>query len=181
MLRQMAAAFAQFTVPRMAKFHAGRIRRQETPSRFMGRGFLLSCEELATLWHPATATVRAPAMRITESRELEPPVDVPLAGKESGVAVLGRLKFRQQHEVFGIRDDDRRRHLAIIGKTGMGKTTLLQQLTVSDIHAGRGLALVDPHGDLVDAVLEHVPPQRTNEVIVFDAGDPQAPPTDVAD
>ena len=114
-------------------------------------------------------------MRITESREMEPPVRVPLASNEPGIAVLGRLKFRQRREVFGIRADDRRRHLAIIGKTGMGKTTLLHQLVLSDIRAGRGLALVDPHGDLADAILEHIPRRRTNDVIVFDAGDREFP------
>ena len=170
-LRQMAGAFGQFTVPRMVKFQVSAVRSK----RALGRGFLLSCEELATLWHPATATVRAPAMSVTESRELEPSVNVPLAVKEPGMAVLGQLKFRERRERFGIRADDRRRHLAIIGKTGMGKTTLLQQLIVSDIRAGRGLALVDPHGDLADAILEHVPRQRTNEVIVFDAGDREFP------
>jgi len=164
-LRQMAGAFGQFTVPRMAKFRVANSRR----------GFLLSCEELATLWHPATATVRAPAMRVTESRELEPPVTLPLRSKGQDLAVLGRVKFRGRSDVFGIRPDDRRRHMAIIGKTGMGKTTLLQQLIVSDMQAGRGLALIDPHGDLADAILEHVPKQRTNEVIVFDAGDREFP------
>jgi hypothetical protein len=169
-LRRMAAAFGQFTVPRMARFRLERIRRDCRPRR-PGRGFLLSCEELATLWHPATATVRAPAMRFTESRELEPPVDLPSATHEPNVAVLGRLRFRGRNEVFGIRTDDRRRHVAIIGKTGMGKTTLLRQLIVSDMQQGRGLALVDPHGDLADTILEHVPKHRTNETIAFDAGD----------
>ena len=172
-LRQMAGAFGQFTVPRMVKFCAAPARQRSPCNENTGRGFLLSCEELATLWHPATATVRAPAMRVTESRELEPPVTLPLGSTERDIAVLGRVKFRSRENIFGIRADDRRRHLAVIGKTGMGKTTLLQQLIVSDMRAGRGLALVDPHGDLADALLEHVPSSRTNEVIVFDAGRPR--------
>ena len=170
-IRQMAGAFGQFTVPRMAKFHVSAV----PPKRIHGRGFLLSCEELATLWHPATATVRAPAMQITESRELEPPVGVPRADKEADLAVLGRLKFRDRRGMFGIRADDRRRHLAIIGKTGMGKTTLLQKLISDDILAGRGLALVDPHGDLAEAMLDAIPRHRTNDVILFDAGDRDYP------
>jgi len=170
-LHQMAGAFGQFTVPRMAKFHVSAV----SSKTIRGRGFLLSCEELATLWHPATATVRAPAMRITESRELEPPVNVPVVGKEPAIATLGRLRFRQRRDTFGIRADDRRRHLAIIGKTGMGKTTLLHQLVVSDIRAGRGLALIDPHGDLSQAILDTVPPHRTNDVVLFDASDREFP------
>ncbi len=170
-LRQMAGAFGQFTVPRMAKFHVSAVRKVSASQRVNGRGFLLSCEELATLWHPATATVRAPAMRVTESRELEPPVTLPLGSKEHDIAGLGRLSFRGRHDVFGIRPDDRRRHLAIIGKTGMGKTTLLHKLIDADIRAGRGLALLDPHGDLAEAILDGIPPHRTNDVVLFDAGD----------
>jgi hypothetical protein len=173
-LRRMAGAFGQFTVPRMARFHLTRIRGHRHLRR-RGRGFLLSCEELATLWHPATATVRAPAMQFTESRELEPPVDLPSATHEPDVAVLGRVKFRSRRETFGIRPDDRRRHLAIIGKTGMGKTTLLEKLMETDIRAGRGLALIDPHGDLAETIIDAVPSQRTNEVVFFDAGDRDYP------
>ena len=89
-----------------------------------------------------------PAMEQTDSRELEPPVVLPLGHREPDLAVLGRTKFRSRRDVFGIRGDDRRRHLAIIGKTGMGKTTLLRQLIASDIAAGRGLALSTPTGIL---------------------------------
>jgi hypothetical protein len=174
-IRRMAGAFGQFTVPRMAKFHASGMREASALERVSGRGFLLSCEELATLWHPATATVRTPTMRVTESRELEPPVTVPLGSKERDIAVLGRLRFRGRNEVFGIRPDDRRRHLAIIGKTGMGKTTLLQKLMETDIRAGRGLALIDPHGDLAETIIDTVPGHRTNEVVLFDAGDRDYP------
>ena len=173
-LRRMAGAFGQFTVPRMARFHLARIRRSQ-PLRYRGRAFLLSCEELATLWHPATATVRAPAMQFTESRELEPPVDLPSAAHETDVAALGRVRFRSRRDTFGIRPDDRRRHLAIIGKTGMGKTTLLQKLMETDIRAGRGLALIDPHGDLAETILDTVPGHRTNDVVLFDAGDRDYP------
>ncbi|MGC3971617.1 MAG: type IV secretion system DNA-binding domain-containing protein [Pirellulales bacterium] len=74
-------------------------------------------------------------------------------------------------QTVGIRCDDRRRHLYVVGKTGMGKSTLLQNLIGEDIVAGRGCCLVDPHGDLADSVLAAVPSYRTNDVILFDAGD----------
>ncbi len=67
------------------------------------------------------------------------------------------------------------RHLALIGKTGTGKTTLLENLIASDIRAGRGVALIDPHGDLAERVLLSVPKDRTNDVIHFDAGDNEHP------
>ena len=175
LLRQMTGAFGQFTIPRMATFHVSRVRRSDPRGRRSAGGFLLSSEELATLWHPATATVRAPAMQVTESRELEPPVTLPLVRNEPAIAQIGRIAFRGRQDTFGIQPEDRRRHLAIIGKTGMGKTTLLQRLIISDIVAGRGLAVIDPHGDLADSILDCIPPRRTNEVIVFDAGDRDYP------
>jgi len=168
-LRRMAGAFGQFTVPRMARFHLSRVRTR--PPRQHSQGFLLSCEELATLWHPATATVRAPAMRLTESRELEPPTILPSPVREPDTVAIGRLCFRSRRDIFGIRSDDRRRHLAIIGKTGMGKTTLLHKLIDADIRAGRGLALLDPHGDLAEAIFDGIPAHRTNDIVLFDAGD----------
>ena len=171
-LRQMAGVFGQFTVPRRAGFHSSSIRFHHSVSPVSPQsGFLLSAEELATLWHPATSTVRAPAMAVNQSRELEPPTVLPFRTDEADLATLGRVKFRASRDIFGIRTDDRRRHLAVIGKTGMGKTTLLHKLITSDIQAGRGVALVDPHGDLADSILDCVPPYRTNDVVVFDAGD----------
>jgi hypothetical protein len=110
-------------------------------------------------------------MRVTQSREFEPPVGLPMNVGETDTAVLGRTKFRDRRSTFGIRLDDRRRHLAIIGKTGMGKTTLLHKLIDADIRAGRGLAFLDPHGDLADTILDGIPPHRTNDVVLFDAGD----------
>lgn len=172
-LRQMGGAFGQFTVPRMARFRMGRVSPGNHQAQ--GRGFLLSTEELATLWHPATSTVRAPTMEMTDSRELEPPPDLPRPTQEPDLATLGRVKFRTQSHTFGIRLDDRRRHVAVIGKTGMGKTTLLHRLIVSDMQAGRGLTLIDPHGDLADSLLSAVPTHRTNDVILFDAGDREYP------
>ena len=175
-LRRLAGAFGQFTVPRMATFRMSSICRcNNIRHRSRGRGFLLSCEELATLFHPATSTVRAPAMQITACRELEPPVLLPTNTREPDVAVLGRTKFRSRREIFGMRGEDRRRHMAVIGKTGMGKTTLLHKLIVSDIQYGRGLALIDPHGDLADAILDCIPAFRTNDVVLFDAGDRHFP------
>jgi len=147
-IHEIAGAFGQFTGPGLSTFRLGPIRRKSSPQHLSrNTSFLLSDEELATLWHPATQTVRTETMAMNVSRELEPPAVLP-SGKEEGAAALGRVAFRDRRQVFGIRPDDRRRHVAIIGKTGMGKSTLLRQLIVSDIEAGRGVAFIDPHGDL---------------------------------
>jgi Type IV secretion-system coupling protein DNA-binding domain len=175
-LSAMAGAFGQFSVPGSAEFHIGRLRfAKDMNDRKLRHGFLLSSEELATIWHPATTTVRSPQMETVASRELEPPVVLPSHANEPDLAVLGRVRFRARRELVGIRSDDRRRHLAVIGKTGMGKSALLQNLLLSDMRAGRGMALIDPHGDLAEAVLACVPSYRTNDVLLFDAGDQQFP------
>ena len=170
-LREMAGAFGQFSVPRLAAFHAVQRGRGERH----GRGFLLSAEELATLWHPPTQTVQGPALGTVESRELPPPVNLPTRAQEPDLALLGRAEYRGRSQRFGILADDRRRHVALVGKTGQGKTTLLHQLIASDIKAGRGVALLDPHGDLCDALLATIPRARTNDVILFDAADRDHP------
>jgi hypothetical protein len=79
--------------------------------------------------------------------------------------------FRGENKLFGIKEDDRRRHMYLIGKTGMGKSTMLENMIVEDICAGKGVCVVDPHGDLVEKILEYIPSFRINDVIYFDPSD----------
>lgn len=170
LLEEMAAAFGQFSAPRLASFRVARVRSGKRRWR-RAPLFLLSNEELATLFHPATQSVRTPALSIVESRELPPPASLPTPNLHPALAVLGRTVFRGASQRFGILPDDRMRHAAILGKTGMGKSTLLYHLIAADMEAGRGVGLIDPHGDLVEALLCCVPRRRTNDLILFDAGD----------
>lgn len=87
------------------------------------------------------------------------------------ITVFGETNFRNQQQRFGIKLDDRRRHMYIIGKTGMGKTTLLENMIVADIRAGYGLAVVDPHGDLTEKLLDYIPSNRINDIIYFNPAD----------
>lgn len=87
------------------------------------------------------------------------------------ITYFGKTNFRGQEHVFGIKRDDRRRHMYVIGKTGMGKTTLLENMIISDINAGNGLAVVDPHGDLAEKILNFIPNSRVNDVIYFNPAD----------
>lgn len=173
MFRELAAAFGPLGSPRRSAFRLGRIR--EANHSRGGAGFLLSTEEAATIWHAPTTMVRAPGLLTIEARELAPPLHVPGPLTHKHVAVLGRTVFRGERQVFGILPDDRRRHVLAIGKTGQGKSTLLAHLIASDIRAGRGVGLLDPHGDLCEAILAGVPSERTNDVILLDAGDARHP------
>ena len=90
---------------------------------------------------------------------------------DNDVTYLARVDFRNDQRVFGIRRRDRRSHMYLIGKTGTGKSTLLANMIQQDIVNGEGLAVVDPHGDLVETVIENVPPSRRKDLIYFDAAD----------
>lgn len=168
-LHALAGAFGAFTRSRLGMFRLGPVQRG-CLRQSCGRGFLLSHEELATLWHPPTATVLAEQMQTTEFTELEAPGRF-YSGEEEGAVIVGRIQFRDDRRVIGISQEDRRRHLYIVGKTGMGKTTLLQNQIHADIEAGRGVCLIDPHGDLATNIVRMMPTHRTNDVILFDAGD----------
>jgi type IV secretory pathway TraG/TraD family ATPase VirD4 len=86
----------------------------------------------------------------------------------SDITYFARTNHRHPHQVFGIRQADRRSHMYVIGKTGTGKSTLLKTMVLQDIHAGRGVALLDPHGDLVADILAQVPEGRCADIIYLD-------------
>jgi type IV secretory pathway VirB4 component len=91
------------------------------------------------------------------------------------VTHFARADFRNVQRVFGIKDDDRFSHVYVIGKTGTGKSTLLETLALQDVRRGAGLALIDPHGDLVERITNQIPHWRQREVIYLNASDPNQP------
>mgnify|MGYP002382170953 CR=1 FL=1 len=91
------------------------------------------------------------------------------------VTFFAATNFRDQPTWFGIKAADRRSHIFTIGKTGTGKSTLMETFLRQDMQAGRGFALLDPHGDLIEQLLPHLPPERAADVIYFNVPDPSAP------
>lgn len=87
------------------------------------------------------------------------------------IAVFAQTTYRNEFKKFGIKTDDRRRHMYLIGKTGMGKSTILENMIVDDIRAGHGVAVVDPHGDLAEKIIEFIPSDRINDVVYFNPSD----------
>ena len=90
---------------------------------------------------------------------------------ENEVTYFAKTNFRNQLVKFGIKTDDRRRHIYVIGKTGMGKTVLLENLILSDIYAGHGCCYVDPHGDTAEKLIDFIPSWRLNDVVYFNPAD----------
>ncbi len=180
-IREVAGTFQQFSLPQMNHFGVSTIDRDINSSTFKNvffrrpnKPFMLSQEELATMYHLPTETVTTPSIQWVESAKLEPPVDIP-DESEKGITLIGETNFRDHKIKYGLREADRRRHAYIIGKTGMGKSTLLENMIFSDIKAGKGVGLIDPHGDVAEAVLRFVPKNRTNDVVLFDPSDRDFP------
>src|SRR5918912_1841518 len=90
---------------------------------------------------------------------------------EDDITVFAETNFRNERKRFGIKRKDRRAHMYLIGKTGMGKSTLMENMIISDLYRGEGLAVLDPHGDLVARVKNRIPPSREADVIFFDPAD----------
>lgn len=98
-----------------------------------------------------------------------------MSANANPITVFAETTFRNQFKKFGIKADDRRRHMYVIGKTGMGKSTLLENMIVEDIRAGRGVAVVDPHGELAEKIIEFIPDHRVEDVVYFNPADTEHP------
>lgn len=164
-LKAIVGSLGSFTRSRLATF---KMSMPQCNGLHSDRSFLMSHEELATIWHPPTVMAAPQGMRVTEFVELEAPARFN-SEEESGGVVIGTVRFRDDRRLAVLGNGDRRRHMYIVGKTGMGKTTLLQNMIVNDMREKRGLCLVDPHGDLAESLTGMIPSFRTNDVILFDA------------
>ena len=126
---------------------------------------LLSSEELASLYHfPVSAT--SAGVKFVNSKSAPPPLNLATEG-----IVLGKNIFRGTETEVHMADKDRQRHLYVIGQTGTGKTVFMKSMLRQDVEAGKGVCVIDPHGDFAEFVLSIVPPERAEDVIYFDPGD----------
>ena len=98
-----------------------------------------------------------------------------LIKEKEDICLFAQTNFRNQMRRFGIKMDDRRRHMYVIGKTGMGKTTMMENMVLHDIYAGHGVGVVDPHGDFAEKIINYIPPNRINDVVYFNPADMEYP------
>lgn len=177
-LSSAIGAFKQYNTTNLNGFAAGKVITKSEQvlagyrgRQFTGKGPILNIEEVASVFHLPNTSVETPTISWTASSKGEPPENLPLAEEDKTLTVFGETNFRGGVKRFGISVDDRRRHVYAIGKTGMGKTNMLENMVISDVLAGRGLAVVDPHGDFIETVLDHIPQNRIDDVIVFNPAD----------
>ncbi|MCX6811782.1 MAG: type IV secretion system DNA-binding domain-containing protein [Candidatus Berkelbacteria bacterium] len=143
---------------------------------FIDEGYTLNIGELASIFHLPNISVETPSIVWAGAKKGEPPADLPVVtDSDPEVAVFGITDFRGSRVKFGIKEDDRRRHMYLIGRTGVGKTNTMQNMVIDDMKAGRGVAVVDPHGDFIEYILNFIPDSRINDVVLFDPSDTEHP------
>ena len=133
-------------------------------------GMLLNSHELASIVHIPDRSVVSPKLRVYAGKTKQAPIEIEGHSFELGVNThLGK------EQTVTLTDQHRLRHMHVIGATGTGKSSLLLKLIAQDVEQGRGLALLDPHGDLIDAVISHIPEERLKDVILVDPSDNEYP------
>jgi len=135
-----------------------------------GNNSVLSSGELATIWHMPNNTIQTPHIYWLNAKSAPASGGFPTSG-----LWLGRSIYRGQTRNIYMGESDRMRHMYIIGRTGTGKTELLKQMIIQDMRAGNGLCFLEPHGDGIEELLEMVPPERAEDVVIFDPTDQERP------
>jgi hypothetical protein len=134
------------------------------------QSFVLSSEEVASVFHFPLFSTETPKIAWLKARTAAPPSNI----SKDGIT-LGFNDYRGVETVIRHAEDDRRRHFYIVGQTGTGKSTMMEEMVKQDIKNGKGVCVIDPHGEFVDHVIECVPKERAEDVIYFDPADMERP------
>ncbi len=177
-LSHIENAFAQFDNPGVNHFAVRHYTKRSKKQAFhyIFRGFdedhaiLLGVEELASIFHFPISTTQTPKIQWLKAGSAPPPTDIPKEG-----TYLGWNDYRGVKTDIRLSQNDRRRHLYVIGQTGVGKSTLLEEMAKQDVRDGNGLCFIDPHGDAIAKILTAVPKERAEDVVYFDPADVERP------
>lgn len=180
-LSSVLSGFSQFTAPLHNSFVRTKESSKKVVDNFILRffnetallkknKFILNSQEIASIYHFPNMLVGTPNIKWLIARTYAAPSGIPKEG-----ITLAKNIFRGVEQDVKIKNDDRRRHMYIIGKSGVGKSTFLVNMAVQDMKNGKGLCFVDPHGDVIEELLGKIPPERAEDVILFDPGDTSRP------
>ena len=178
-LAELENAFIQYENPGLNRFRVVREDKSKTKKisfDFIFRNFregqsmVFSSEEVASIFHFPLFSTETPKISWLKARTAAPPSNISREG-----IIIGYNDYRGVETVIRHSDDDRRRHFYIIGQTGTGKSTMMEEMVKQDIRNGRGVCVVDPHGEFVEHVIQCVPKERAEDVIYFDPADMERP------
>ncbi len=142
--------------------------------RKFGKQFLLSQSEISTIFHLPNER-EVPNLVYVLSKKSDPPSTLATDKNNPNISFFGETNFHNTKVPFGIMRKDRRRHLYTVGKSGSGKSKFLELLIKNDLETGKGVGILDPHGDLVDNVMRIIPKERIDDVVIFDPSDEEYP------
>jgi len=186
-LNQLASSFgvfnrsdANFFVAHRPSVFNRKKENQAALSRHLTANQILNIMELATLWHLPSDKIKIPSILWGTSVLTEAPSNLPAATdlsdeEKSHINFFAKTLFKNHETIFGIKDTDRLRHVWSLGKTGTGKSTMIANMAIDDFKKGRGVAIIDPHGDLCDDLLDYIPKGRINDTIYFNPADKDYP------
>jgi len=175
-LKTIIAAFSQFHSPDFNGFRYDQRKGEKIANDYLLRYFghapkmILNVEELSSLYHFPNKSMHTPGLKWLSARSLAAPANLP----DKGI-VIGQNVYRGQSKYIRLQDEDRRRHMFMIGKTGTGKTTLFELMIEQDMQEGKGICFIDPLGDAIESLLKKVPTKRAYDVILFDPSDSDYP------
>lgn len=185
-LEALTGSFGTFTDPSANSltkrsagiFGKGKIIKAILERKPAGSNQILNLSEVSSLWHLPNNLINLPNIAWGRQIRTDPPENLPIAtdltdAEKQQITFVGRTEFKSQTVTFGIKRPDRARHTYIIGKTGTGKSWLLANMIIEDIRKGEGVAVIDPHGDLIQILLNFIPKNRINDVCLFDPADPE--------
>ncbi len=139
--------------------------------KFVPRNQMFTVTEMASLFHmPNKKFELVPTLTWSRTFATESPENLPTgqSAEKDQINFFGRTDFKGDVITFGIKRNDRRRHVYIVGKSGTGKSTLIANMAINDIRNREGMAIIDPHGDLIENILEFIPSYRVNDVVYLD-------------
>jgi hypothetical protein len=148
----------------------------ERSGRFLPKNQIFGSRELASLWHPPGLALSM-VKNISWGSQMmgEAPENLPVATDNEEerkiINFFARTEYKNKPATFGIKKHDRRKHVYVVGKTGTGKSTMIANMAINDMRNGEGLAVIDPHGDLCDTILDFIPSFRINDVAYLDPSD----------
>ncbi len=149
--------------------------KKDLKNRICKWNMILDSQELASLVHIPTNQLKTPWINWLMSKTFEPPTNLPLLSENENLTPIWITNFRNQKLKYWILPNDRRRHIYIVWKTWMGKSTMLENMIIDDIKKWRWVWVIDPHWDLAETIIWFIPKNRTNSVIVFDPTDINSP------